>query len=100
MVTMMSKQDALTGRLSLRVFPEIMDAVDLETMRLRREGLRFDKRKAKQTVIVMTAIEEFLSLPEDVRNKLYLKRVAEYEKKLLKPQSPGFGVPGSAIASN
>ena len=90
MVNLMSKQDAMTGRLSLRVFPEIVDAVDFETMRLRREGLKFGERKAKQTVIIMTAIEEFLSLPEEVRNKLYLKRIDQYEKRLTAPQPQAF----------
>lgn len=91
MVNLMSKQDAMSGRISLRVFPEICDMIDLESMRLRREGLRFGERKAKQAVVVMAAIEEFLSLPEEIRNKLYLKRIDEYEKRLLEPKAPALG---------
>lgn len=75
----------MTGRINLKVFPEIVELVDIESSRLRREGLRFGERKAKSTIVIMTAIEEFLSLPEEIRNKLYLSRIAKYENCLNKP---------------
>lgn len=34
------KTDVMTGRINLKVFPEILELVDLEAARLRREGTR------------------------------------------------------------
>jgi hypothetical protein len=89
-ITLHKKTSVMTGRINLKVFPEIIDKVDIEASRLRREGLRFGERKAKSAVVIMAAIEEFLMLPEDIRNKLYLKRIAEYERRLAEPVTRTF----------
>ena len=91
----MSKHDALSGRVSLRVFPEINDLIDFESIRLRRAGLTFAGRKAKQAVVIMVAVEEFLSIPEEIRDKLYQKRVGQYEKRLAHPAPKSFGLPNT-----
>jgi hypothetical protein len=87
------KTDVMTGRINLKVFPEIVEKVDIEASRLRREGLRFGDRKAKSAVVIMAAIEEFLSLPEEIRDKLYLKRLADYERRLAEPVKRAFETP-------
>jgi hypothetical protein len=98
MVNVMSKQDALSGRVSLRVFPEICDLIDMESIRLRRAGVTFGGRKAKQAVVIMAAVEEFLSIPEEIRNKLYEKRVEQYEKRLAEPAPKLFALPNPPSA--
>lgn len=90
---MQKKTDVMTGRINLKVFPEVVEKVDIEASRLRREGLRFGDRKAKSAVVIMAAIEEFLSLPEEIRDKLYLKRLADYERRLAEPVKRTFENP-------
>lgn len=95
------KTEVMTGRINLKVFPEILELVDLEAARLRREGLRFGERKAKSAVVIMTAIEEFLSLPQDIRDKLYIKRLSDYEKRLSEPVKRTFqNLPNPPSVSN
>lgn len=82
---MEKKTQVMTGRISLKVFPEILEAVDIEASRIRKEGLRFGQRKAKSAIVIMAAIEEFLAMPEETRNEIYIKRVARYESLLSQP---------------
>lgn len=86
----MKKADAMVGRLNIKTFPEIVELVGVESSRLRKEGLKFGERQAKQAIVVMSAIEEFLALPEDVRDKLYMKRIKDYEKRLEAPPKRKF----------
>jgi sugar lactone lactonase YvrE len=53
------------------------------------------RRKAKQAVVIMVAVEEFLSIPEEIRDKLYQKRVEQYEKRLAHPAPKSFGLPNT-----
>lgn len=100
-IILQKKTDVMTGRINLKVFPEIVEKVDIEASRLRREGLRFGDRKAKSAVVIMAAIEEFLSLPEEIRDKLYLKRLAEYERRLTEPVKRTFEpLPNPPAATN
>ena len=95
------KTDVMTGRINLKVFPEILELVDLEAARLRREGMRFGERKAKSAIVIMAAIEEFLSLPEEIRDKLYISRLADYEKRLTEPVKRTFqNLPNPPSVSN
>jgi hypothetical protein len=87
---MVKKTDAMIGRLNLKTFPEIVESVGVESSRLRKEGLKFGQRQAKQAIVVMTAIEEFLAMPEEIRDKLYLKRIQDYEKRLETPRKRKF----------
>ena len=41
------------------------------------------------------AIEEFLSIPEEIRDKLYQKRVEQYEKRLAHHAPKSFGLPNT-----
>jgi hypothetical protein len=88
--SMETKAEAMTARLNLKTFPEIVELVGIESSRLRKEGLKFGQRQAKQAIVVMTAIDEFMSLTEDARDKIYLKRMADYEKRLQKPHKRKF----------
>lgn len=75
----MSKVDALSGRLQIRVLPQLLSEVDSEQGRLRTRSYMFGNRRPKQAAIVMTALKAFLALSPNQRDELYERYLPELE---------------------
>jgi len=67
----MSKLDTLSGRLQIRVLPQLLSEMDSEQGRLRTRSYMFGNRRPKQAAIVMTALKAFLDLTPGQRDALY-----------------------------
>lgn len=80
----MSKLDNLSGRLQLRVLPEILSDLDYEQARLRNSGFMFGNRKPKHAAIVMTALKAFLTLTPSQRDEFYEKFLPQFEETVQK----------------
>lgn len=75
----MSKLDTLSGRLQIRVLPELLSELDSEQGRLRTRTYMFGNRRPKQAAIVMTALRAFLDLTPGQRDALYEKHLPALE---------------------
>lgn len=75
----MSKLDTLSGRLQVRVLPELLSELDSEQGRLRTKSFMFGNRRPKQAAIVMTALKAFLELTPAQRDSLYEKHLPKLE---------------------
>lgn len=75
----MSKVDTLSGRLQIRVLPQLLSDVDSEQGRLRTRTYMFGNRRPKQAAIVMTALRAFLDLTPGQRDALYERYLPELE---------------------
>ena len=69
----MSKGEALTARLDLKVAPQILADLDIEISRLRLSKLMFGNRRPRHAAIVMAALKHFMTLPADHRDAVYAK---------------------------
>lgn len=75
----MSKLESLSGRLQIRVLPQLLSDVDSEQGRLRTRNYMFGNRRPKQAAIVMTALKAFLALTPGQRDALYERYLPELE---------------------
>lgn len=91
----MSKADALTARLDLKVAPQILADLDIEISRLRLTKQMFGNRRPRHAAIVMAAVKQFMSLPPEQRDAVYGKWFGE-----LSGETAATVVLGSAVATN
>lgn len=82
----MAKFDNLSGRLQLRVLPEILSDLDYEQARLRNSGFMFGNRRPKHAAIVMTAIKAFMALTPNQRDEYYEKFLPLFEETVQNPE--------------
>jgi hypothetical protein len=67
----MSKTEALTARLDLKVAPQILADLDIEISRLRLTKQMFGNRRPRHAALVMVAIKQFMTLAPELRDAAY-----------------------------